>query len=82
MDEKHNCWNCENKRSVPGECHIGCVNPDPEMEGHDLGIRNGWFNYPELFDPVWMKKECSNFKQWQLVQKRRKKQKCNDNNKV
>lgn len=21
------CWNCKNKRKLPGDCHIICVNP-------------------------------------------------------
>lgn len=31
------------------------------MEGHPHGIKNGWFFYPILFDPVWKTKECGNY---------------------
>ncbi len=58
----NNCHNCEFKREVPGDCHIQCVNPDPLMTGNAHGIRNGWFWYPLIFDPIWMEKECSNYK--------------------
>jgi hypothetical protein len=37
------------------------VKPDPEMTGDQHGINSGWFCYPNLFDPVWMTKECTNF---------------------
>jgi len=56
------CWHCKNKRSVPGNCHIQCIHPDPEMTGNEHGIRMGWFEYPYVFDPVWKTKACSNFK--------------------
>lgn len=55
------CYMCKHKRNVPGHCHIECVNPDPNMTGNAHGVRNGWFIYPMLFDPVWMTKKCSNF---------------------
>lgn len=55
------CYDCKNKRSVAGNAHIRCANPDPSMTGHPHGIENGWFHYPALFDPTWMTKECKNF---------------------
>jgi hypothetical protein len=58
---KSNCYSCKNKRDVPGNCHIQCANPDPEMKGNEHGIKNGWFFYPMLFDPTWMAKQCSNY---------------------
>ena len=63
---KTNCYECVNKRNVPGNAHIKCNKPDPEMKGHPNGIKKGWFIYPTLFDPVWMNKECSNFQKIQL----------------
>jgi len=59
---ENRCDLCVHKRDVPGNAHIKCVNPDPEMRGLDWGIKNGWFIYPVLFDPVWMLKKCANFK--------------------
>lgn len=61
MKLETNCYKCKNKREVPGNAHIKCVKPDPKMTGDPHGIRNGWFIYPSLFDPVWRTKECDNF---------------------
>lgn len=55
------CYKCKSKRDVSGNAHIKCVNPDSNMSGNAHGIKNGWFYYPMLFDPVWMGKVCSNF---------------------
>lgn len=56
-----NCYECIYKRSVPGNTHIQCINPDHEMTGNPHGIEHDWFFYPILFDPIWATKECSNF---------------------
>lgn len=58
----NDCRKCEGMREVPGDCHIQCVTPDPHMTGDPRGIKRGWFFYPLLFDPIWMTKECINFK--------------------
>ena len=57
------CHKCKYMRTVPGNCHIQCVNPDPNMTGNPHGIRKGWFIYPLLFDPVWGEKECANYEE-------------------
>lgn len=57
----NNYHSCIHKRNIPGDAHIGCVKPDPNMKGNVHGIQNGWFFYPLNFDPVWMTKECGNF---------------------
>ena len=56
------CYICAHKREVPGNCHIKCVEPDANMTGDPHGIREGWFMYPLLFDPVWKTSMCGNFK--------------------
>lgn len=56
-----NCWDCKHKEEVPGNCHIKCNKPDPQMTGDPHGIKHGWFLYPLLFDPIWRAKECCNF---------------------
>jgi len=61
-DVKDDCYICEYKQSVPGNTHIACNNPDPNMTGNSHGIKNGWFLYPLLFDPNWKTKKCFNFK--------------------
>jgi len=62
-DIHNECYACESKCNVPGDCHIRCSNPDKAMTGSAHGIRNGWFFYPLCFDPVWKTKLCDNFKQ-------------------
>lgn len=57
-----NCWDCKHMEQVPDHAHIKCNNPDPQMTGDSHGIKFGWFNYPNLFDPIWRTKECSNYK--------------------
>ena len=57
------CYMCKHKEEVPGNAHIMCTKPDPEMRGNEHGIRNGWFMYPILFDPTWKIKDCNNFKE-------------------
>ena len=59
---KNNCFECLGKESIPGNCHIMCVTPDPDMRGDEHGIREGWFMYPLVFDPTWMTRKCKNFK--------------------
>jgi len=65
MDKKimNECYSCMNRANVSGNCHIKCMDPDPNMEGREIGIRRGWFNYPHLFDPVWKTKLCANYKE-------------------
>lgn len=55
------CWQCKNKRPIPGDAHISCAKPDPGMTGDKHGIRSGWFMYPFNFDPTWKTKLCANF---------------------
>jgi hypothetical protein len=62
MNPINRCYECEHKRDIPGDCHISCVNPDPNMTGLEHGIRNGWFRYPHNFDPTWANRKCDNFK--------------------
>ena len=60
---KDDCDRCLHQRSIPGDAHIRCANPDPGMTGNPHGITRGWFYYPFNFDPCWKTKECSNFKE-------------------
>jgi len=55
------CYSCKHRENVPGNAHIRCAKPDPEMTGNDYGKRNGWFYYPQLFDPTWKTKDCTNY---------------------
>jgi len=55
------CYQCKHKRNVPGDAHISCSKSDPQVRGDSHGIKNGWFIYPFVFDPIWMIVECQNF---------------------
>jgi hypothetical protein len=57
------CYQCKHRRNVPGDMHISCVKPDPDMTGREHGIRNNWFLYPVCFDPTWKTKDCVNFEE-------------------
>ncbi len=59
--EMTECYDCKNKRNNAGSAHIKCVNPDKEMTGSTHGKLNGWFYYPDNFDPTWKTKICSNY---------------------
>ena len=61
-DKKTECYSCVHKETVPGNCHIRCGKPDEFMTGSQHGISKGWFFYPLLFDPVWKKRLCNNYK--------------------
>ena len=58
---RNECYTCSKKYNIPGECHIGCIDPDRSMTGDSHGISKGWFIYPFLFDPVWKQKLCANY---------------------
>jgi hypothetical protein len=60
MKLKTECHECAHMREVPGNSHIRCARPDPDMTGDPHGVRKGWFFYPLLFDPVWRTAECAN----------------------
>ncbi len=55
------CWKCCNRRNIPGDTHIQCADPDPQMEGSEHGIKQGWFFYPINFDPVWKTRRCRHY---------------------
>lgn len=57
------CYGCAYRRELPGTAHSQCINPDPEMRGLPYGIENGWFFYPDNYDPVWRTRECANHTQ-------------------
>ena len=57
----HECRSCAYARPVAFTHHIRCTNPDPAMTGNPHGIKNGWFDYPLRFDPVWKARDCRHF---------------------
>ena len=61
MSSSTSCYECKNRREIPGDCHSQCVKPDASMIGNKHGIKNGWFMYPFNYDPIWMESDCKNF---------------------
>ena len=37
----NDCHNCIFKKNVPGDEHIACAHPDPDMTGNKQAIKNG-----------------------------------------
>ena len=61
ITKANECYSCANMRRVKYNCHIRCAKPDPELKGSQHGIKNGWFIYPLLVDPVWKLNMCNNY---------------------
>lgn len=64
MEERNKmneCHSCKNQASIPGDCHISCKKPDPDMTGNPHGKARGWFFYPFNFDPCWKTRDCANY---------------------
>ena len=55
------CDTCKHRQTIPGDKHIACSKPDPNMTGARHGKINNWFNYPLCFDPIWKTTLCVNF---------------------
>jgi hypothetical protein len=51
---KPDCYKCQHRRNLPGDCHSSCVNRAAKVEAYSHGIRMGWFVWPFNFDPVWL----------------------------
>ena len=61
IDLHNECYHCKHVREVPGDAHIRCAKPDPDMTGEPRAEARGWFFYPLCFDPTWKTKTCCNF---------------------
>ena len=59
--EINECYKCAHHREIETSAHIRCVNPDPNMGGDDYGVKNGWFDYPTAFAPLWKDADCQNY---------------------
>ena len=66
LNAQNECYECRHRRNNPGDAHISCEKPDPEMLGNSHGVKNGWFFYPFNFDPVWKRKQCQNFERKEI----------------
>jgi len=65
---RNECWSCQHKRDLTGNCHISCAKPDHDMTGDSHGINSGWFCYPYDYDPIWKTTLCTNYKLTRLTQ--------------
>lgn len=66
-EQKHDCYECEHRGTIPGSCHSCCRHPEIgrkklNIEGNPTAIRGGWFMWPGNFDPVWLE-NCDGFEQ-------------------
>lgn len=61
MANKPNCYKCDHRHDIPGDCHSSCENKTASVEGDPGGIKNGWFLWPLNFDPTWLV-SCDGFK--------------------
>lgn len=59
--EKPNCYKCQYRGTIPGDCHSRCNHPSVGQDINNLavkgdahGIRSGWFMWPANFDPTWL----------------------------
>lgn len=73
MPDKHfNCYTCQFRGTIPGDCHSRCTNPKSSSElniqGSLHGIRQGWFLWPMNFDPTWLE-NCDGHKPVQVEEK-------------
>jgi len=62
MKLKYDCYKCIHRRSIPGDYHSLCLNDKADVAGNPHGIKNGWFNWPFNFDPIWLE-VCHGFKE-------------------
>jgi hypothetical protein len=53
-EARPNCYFCEHRRSLVGDCHSRCVNLGASVTAKAHGVNHGWFAWPWNFDPVWL----------------------------
>lgn len=63
MKETKNCYNCGYRGEVAGSAHSRCKfdwskSDKNTPEAHNQGIKNGWYNFPLNYDPVWQIGKC------------------------
>lgn len=55
------CRSCLFMHTNSGTHHIGCKKRNVLVVGSDHGIKNGWFDFPYYFDPIWLE-ECISYR--------------------
>lgn len=61
LSEAPNCYKCEYRCDIAGDCHSQCLNMNAHVKGSEHGRRNGWFIWPWNYDPIWLE-SCDGFK--------------------
>ena len=64
--KERTCWKCAYRQNVPGNAHISCVfdwekAKDTPPPGDPYGIKSGWYYFPALYDPTWMRGDCAHW---------------------
>lgn len=58
------CYDCKWCREVPRSQFVSCKNlksaKELKVTAEQYGVKNGWFIWPQVFDPVWLRK-CEGF---------------------
>ena len=57
------CLDCIHKKAPGNKMHkgnIGCDKPSISVRGEQWGVMNGFFEYPDNFNPVYKKTDCLN----------------------
>lgn len=55
------CYSCQHRHDLIGSAHSGCKNFHARVKGNDHEIKNGWFDWPLQFDPIWLN-TCTGYK--------------------
>lgn len=71
MANKTNCCECKHSgsNSTMNSAHIHCSffwraghnSKSEHPEGVEHGVKNGWYDFPYNYDPIWMKEDCPQF---------------------
>lgn len=66
----HDCVHCRSNSFV-NSAHVHCTmywkyykkNKSAHPKGTEHAIKNGWWDFPYDFDPVWMTEDCKEYKE-------------------
>ena len=59
---KKDCYKCIHRRDVPQDCHSSCANKTCKVTCIKHGFDQGWFFFPENYDPAWLT-SCDGFEE-------------------
>lgn len=74
---KTNCHKCVHSKSnaYVNSAHIQCIRywsyykkrKDAHPKGAEHAIKNGWWDFPYDYDPVWMQEDCPGYQEKQPI---------------